>query len=82
MTSQVRVLAYRLIRVVRLTAVAIIKIGYVKAIRGRSRIIRRSISKNSIQILFDFLDVLIRFQGSLEYLRQKIRNILINSADT
>ena len=28
MTSQVRVLAYRLIRVVRLTAVAIIKIGY------------------------------------------------------
>ena len=56
MISQVRVLAYRLIRVVKLTAVAIVKIGYKKTIRGRrSRIIRRPISQFHSKFSFDFL---------------------------
>ena len=56
MISQVRVLAYRLIRVVKLTAVAIMKIGYVKRIRGRrSRIIRSSISRVQFKFSLTFL---------------------------
>ena len=56
MTSQVRVLAYRLIRVVKLTAFAIVKIGLinVKGIPGRkSTITRGVISKVEFDRMID-----------------------------